>query len=70
MDLLELIERPNVSYETASKIAVQYLNVLLDITQTKERLIDEIKRLIEIDKYTNGLQKGILLGDPLSVYES
>jgi hypothetical protein len=69
MDLLELIQKPNISYKLASKIATQYLNVL-DVTQTKEMLIEEVKRMVEIDHYSEGLQQSILLGNPLRQYES
>jgi hypothetical protein len=63
-ELLELIERPNVSHKTASKIVTQYLKVI-DVTQSKERLINEIKEMIEIDSNPNGRQQSILLGNPL-----
>jgi hypothetical protein len=69
MDLLELIQKPNISYKLASKIATQYLNVL-DVTQTKEMLIEEVKRMVEIDHYSEGLYQSILLGNPLREYES
>lgn len=63
-ELLELIEQPKVSHKTASKIVTQYLKVI-DVTQSKERLIQEIKEMIEIDKNPNGRQYPILLGNPL-----
>jgi hypothetical protein len=69
MDLLELIQKPNISYKLASKIATQYLNVL-DVTQNKEMLIQEVKRMVEIDHYSEGLYQSILLGNPLREYES
>jgi hypothetical protein len=68
MDLLELIQKPNISYKLASKIATQYLNVL-DVTQTKEMLIEEVKRMVEIDQYSEGLYQSILLGNPLREYD-
>jgi two-component SAPR family response regulator len=64
-ELLELIQKENVSHELASKITSQYLNVL-DTTTSKHNLIKEVERIKE---NRNGINQFVILtdhGNPLN----